>query len=73
MSYVSFAKNIAVPYKVNITGWPEDVPRMYPQRLTADQTKTLYDAWNGGGAHWYRMTAAEAKTYERQAEKNNEL
>lgn len=31
MSYVSFAKNIVVPYKVNITGWPDDVPRSYPQ------------------------------------------
>ncbi|KAE9385966.1 hypothetical protein BT96DRAFT_1006545 [Gymnopus androsaceus JB14] len=73
MSYVSFAKNIVVPYKVNVRGWPDDVPRSYPQRLSADQTKRLYDAWNGGGAHWYCMTAAEAKSYEKEAEKNGEL
>ncbi|KAE9384171.1 hypothetical protein BT96DRAFT_1008346 [Gymnopus androsaceus JB14] len=73
MSYVSFAKNIVVPYKVNIRGWPDDIPRAYPQRLTADQTKRLYDAWNSGGAHWYRMTPAEAKSDEKEAEKNGEL
>ncbi|KAE9403271.1 hypothetical protein BT96DRAFT_990510 [Gymnopus androsaceus JB14] len=72
MSYVSFAKNIAVPYKVNIKGWPEDIPHSYPQ-LAADQTKRLYNAWNSGGAHWYCMTSAEAKSYEKEAEKNGEL
>lgn len=73
MSYASFAKKIVVPYKVNITGWPEDVPRSYPQRLAADQTKSLYDAWSTGAAHWYRMTAAEARSYQNKAEKNGEL
>lgn len=73
MSYVSFAKNIVVPYKVNITGWPDDVPRSYPQRLAADHTKRLYNAWNSGEAHWYCMTPAEAETYQSNAEKNGEL
>ncbi|KAE9384210.1 hypothetical protein BT96DRAFT_1008299 [Gymnopus androsaceus JB14] len=65
--------NIVVPYKVNITGWPDDVPHSYPQRLAADHTKRLYDAWNSGEAHWYCMTPAEAKTYQSNAEKNGEL
>ncbi|KAE9385826.1 hypothetical protein BT96DRAFT_949569 [Gymnopus androsaceus JB14] len=73
MSYVSFAKNIVVPYEVNITGWPDDVPRSYPQRLAADHTKRLYNAWNSGKAHWYCMTPAEAETYQSNAEKNGEL
>lgn len=73
MSYLSFAKKIAIPYKVNIAGWPDDVPRAYPQRLTAEQTKTLYDAWKTAQARWYRMTAAEARLYEKQAEKNGDL
>ncbi|KAE9391922.1 hypothetical protein BT96DRAFT_945036 [Gymnopus androsaceus JB14] len=73
MSYVSFAKNIVVPYKVNITGWPDDVPRSYPQQLAADHTKRLYNAWNSSEAHWYCMTPAEAKTYQSNAEKNREL
>ncbi|KAE9391998.1 hypothetical protein BT96DRAFT_1000778 [Gymnopus androsaceus JB14] len=73
MSYVSFTKSIAVPYSVNITGWPEDIPRVYPQQLPADQTKVLYEAWNTGKAHWYTMTAAEARSFERKAEENGEL
>ena len=73
MSYVSFAKTIAVPYKVNIKGWPEDVPCSYPQRLPAEQIKILYDAWNSSAAHWYTMTPAEARLFEREAEKNGEL
>ncbi|KAE9396692.1 hypothetical protein BT96DRAFT_996465 [Gymnopus androsaceus JB14] len=48
MSYVSFAKNIVVPYKVNIRGWSDNVLRAYPQQLAADQTKRLYNAWNSG-------------------------
>ncbi|KAE9401326.1 hypothetical protein BT96DRAFT_992213 [Gymnopus androsaceus JB14] len=55
MSYVSFARNIVVPYKVNIT----------------DQEAIRHLEW--GGAHWYRMTAAEAKSYETNADKNGEL
>lgn len=73
MSYVSFAKNIVIPYKVNITGWPDDIPCSYPQHLSANHTKRLYKVWNGGGAHWYRLTAAEARSYEKSAEKNGEL
>lgn len=73
MSYVAFAKNIVVPYKVNIANWPSDVPRSYPQKLTAEETKTLYEAWNTGGAHWYRMTADEHRKYEKEAQKNGEL
>ncbi|KAE9394709.1 hypothetical protein BT96DRAFT_998312 [Gymnopus androsaceus JB14] len=68
MSYVSFAKNIVVPYKVNIRGWPEDIPQ-----LAADQTKRLYDTWNGSGAHWYCMISVKAKSYEKEVEKNSEL
>ncbi|KAE9383355.1 hypothetical protein BT96DRAFT_1009312 [Gymnopus androsaceus JB14] len=35
--------------------------------------KRLYDAWKSEGAHWYRMTTAEAKSFETTARKNGEL
>ncbi|KAE9396620.1 hypothetical protein BT96DRAFT_996625 [Gymnopus androsaceus JB14] len=73
MSYSSFAKKIVVPYKVNIAGWPDDIPHVYPQSLAADQTKRLYDTWKSEGAHWYCMTTAEAKSFETTARKNGEL
>lgn len=73
MSYASFAKTIGIPYKVNITGWPLDVRRIYPQKLSAEETRGLYTAWSTGTAHWYRMTNAEAKVFAKEANDNGEL
>ncbi|KAE9388835.1 hypothetical protein BT96DRAFT_1003816 [Gymnopus androsaceus JB14] len=73
MSYISFAKTIAVLYKVNIKGWPEDVPCSYPQHPPAEQIKILYNARNSSAVHWYTMTPAEARLFKREAEKNGEL
>ncbi|KAE9393542.1 hypothetical protein BT96DRAFT_943804 [Gymnopus androsaceus JB14] len=62
MSYASFSKKIVVPFKVNIMGWPDNVPRQEALQCLED--------W---GAHWFCMTSAEAKSYEANAWKNGEL
>ncbi|KAJ3892329.1 hypothetical protein GG344DRAFT_76008 [Lentinula edodes] len=59
MSYANFNKLILVPYKVDVTGWPEDVDRIYPQKLSAEAVRTLHDAWTNGTAHWIRLGAQE--------------
>ncbi|GAW05080.1 hypothetical protein LENED_006914 [Lentinula edodes] len=59
MSYANFNKLILVPYKVDVTGWPEDVDRIYPQKLSAEAVRTLHDAWTNGTAHWIHLGAQE--------------
>lgn len=73
MSYASFDRLIVAPHKVNLTGWPEDVPRIHPQKLNAAQTEMLYDTWNDGGCHWYKMTKKDHKSVMRKLEANGGL
>ncbi|KAJ3859104.1 hypothetical protein EV359DRAFT_86800 [Lentinula novae-zelandiae] len=63
MSYANFNKLILIPYKVDVTGWPEDVDQIYPQKLSAEAVRTLHDIWTNGTAHWIRLGAQEYRAW----------
>lgn len=73
MSYAKFDKLIVLPYKVRIIGWPNDVPFCYPQKLAADEVRTLHESLMQGTTHWTRMTGSEHCAVARELEKADEL
>ncbi|KAJ3765230.1 hypothetical protein FB446DRAFT_795260 [Lentinula raphanica] len=73
MNYASFEANICIPYRVAIENWPSTVPWSYPQKLAADEVRTLYESWNNGKTRWYRLTAADHRALTRRLKKEGRL
>ncbi|KAJ3897521.1 hypothetical protein F5879DRAFT_1076901 [Lentinula edodes] len=73
MSYANFDRLILVPYKVNVIGWPENVDRIYPQKLSAESVRALHDAWTNGTAHWIRLGAQEYRARLRELNSEGKL
>ncbi|KAJ3838003.1 hypothetical protein F5878DRAFT_725647 [Lentinula raphanica] len=65
MNYASYEVSICVPYHVALKDWPSSVPWSYPQKLAADEVRTLHASWTDGKTHWYRLTASEHCTLSR--------
>ncbi|KAJ3717369.1 hypothetical protein C8R42DRAFT_644624 [Lentinula raphanica] len=73
MNYASYEVSICVPYHVAVKDWPSSVPWSYPQKLAADEVRTLHASWTDGKTHWYRLTASEHRTLVRRLDKDGKL
>ncbi|KAJ3755173.1 hypothetical protein EV360DRAFT_73077 [Lentinula raphanica] len=73
MNYASYEASICMPYHVAVKDWPSSVPWSYPQKLAADDVRTLHTSWTDGKTRWYRLTAAEHRTLVRRLDKDGKL
>ncbi|KAJ3966084.1 hypothetical protein EV361DRAFT_954407 [Lentinula raphanica] len=72
MNYASYEVSICVPYHVALKDWPSSVPWSYPQKLAADEVRTLHASWTDGKTHWYCLTASEHCTLAVSDERNDD-
>lgn len=69
MFYTNFDDNITDKYGVIVKHWPLTVFCPPGDIRTVTELRILYNAWESGTAHFYRMTTAEATkwSYERHS------
>ena len=60
MFYTNFDDNITDKYGVIVKHWPLKVFSAPGDIRTVTELRVLYNAWESGTAHFYRMTTAEA-------------
>ncbi|KAK7041696.1 hypothetical protein VNI00_008985 [Paramarasmius palmivorus] len=72
MSFKHFDTHIKEKFKVDLVGWPDDVPFLGPHDLNMGQVHTLHDALVGGVCKWKKMQAYEFRIFKQQLDKDRD-
>ncbi|ESK81949.1 hypothetical protein Moror_15401 [Moniliophthora roreri MCA 2997] len=63
MSYKHYRLEIVEPYKVQIVGWPVNIPFVSPCNQHMKDLKQLYSMWVANDIKWVKMKASKHKKY----------
>ncbi|PBK92273.1 hypothetical protein ARMGADRAFT_1081051 [Armillaria gallica] len=67
MHYLQYDKNVVQHYRVEIRGWPRDIPFTTPSAIKSIVVlQTLHDAIIDGSCRWVSLTADEAKQRDKE-------
>ncbi|KAH7904945.1 hypothetical protein BJ138DRAFT_1234068 [Hygrophoropsis aurantiaca] len=69
MNYENYEKNIMQKYRVQLIGWPTDIPFVSPSKInTITEARKLRDALKDGTCHWAPMSAKEVEAHTKSIE-----